>query len=45
MDVPHQFKEVAVAIDQNCLEAALKKMAGAVFAPVDPASMAEGEVL
>ena len=45
VDVPHQFKEIAVAIDQNCLEAALKKMAGAAFSPVDPASIAEGKVL
>ena len=45
VDVPHQFKEIAVAINQNCLEAALEKMAGAAFLPVDPASIAEGEVL
>ena len=45
VNVPHQFKEIAVAINQNCLEVALKKMSGAAFSPVDPASIAEGEVL
>jgi len=39
------LKEIAVAINQNYLETALKKMAGAAFSPVDPASIAEGEVL
>jgi hypothetical protein len=41
----YQFKEIAVAINQNCLEAALEKMAGAALSPVDPASIAKGEVL
>ena len=45
MNITDQFQQIAVAIHQYRFVTPLKKMARSLFTPVDPAGIAEGEIL
>jgi hypothetical protein len=45
MNVSRQFKQVGVGIYENSFISSLKEMTAPLLTPVNPASIAEGEVM